>query len=164
MSLNSPSLILESSWFKLAAWTWTVHHRLGLPVPAFRRDVLRSCFCNDRRRTPSWPFCHAMGSLSCCSAPPQLERVLAASARVRHKRRQLRRGILDLVLTNYLPPEETQRAGDFDTEANGCLSTGRRVLVPGAHCGAKQMCGIHQNVRPHLVERQLNLWSAPRLQ
>src|SRR5439155_16238642 len=23
MSLNSPSLILESSWFKLAAWTWT---------------------------------------------------------------------------------------------------------------------------------------------
>src|SRR2546427_12846856 len=144
MSLNSPSLILESSWFKLAAWTWTVHHRLGLPVPAFRRDVLRSCFCNDRRRRPSWGL-------------------LAASARVRHKRRQLRRSILDLVLTNYLPPEETQRAGDFDTEANGCLSTGRRVLVPGAQCGAKQMGAIQQNARPHLVERQLNLWSAPRL-
>jgi len=35
------------------------------------------------------------------SAPRQLERLLAPSARVRHKRRQLRRGILDLVLTNY---------------------------------------------------------------
>src|SRR2546426_6226600 len=42
-----------------------VHHRPGLPVPAFRRDVLGSCFYNDRRRMPSWPFCHAMGSLTC---------------------------------------------------------------------------------------------------
>src|SRR5216117_2707646 len=164
MSLNSPSLILESSWFKLAAWTWTStsSSRTSGSGISPRRTALVRLY---RSTTNAFmALGHAMGSLSCCSAPPQLERLLGASARVRHKRRQLRRGILDLVLTNYLPPEETQRAGDFDTEANGCLSTGRRVLVPGAHCGAKQMCGIHQNVRPHLVERQLNLWSAPRLQ
>src|SRR5256885_6779585 len=38
----------------LFPYTTLFRSRLGLPVPAFGRDVLHSCFYNDRRRMPSW--------------------------------------------------------------------------------------------------------------
>src|SRR2546429_6346932 len=64
MSLNSPSLILESSWFKLAAWTWTStsSSRTSGSGISPRRTALLLLY---RSTTNAFmALGHAMGSLS----------------------------------------------------------------------------------------------------
>src|SRR5881409_3914360 len=88
----------------------------------------------------------------------------AATPGIRYKRVELRRRFPDLVLAHDLAPQEPQGARDLDSEANGCLPAGTHVLVRRPHLGAEQICGIHKNVRPQLVDRHLYFRRALRFQ